>query len=132
MVTNTTQTTEVVETGELRDRLGRTITPSARRAELVGEWRASGLTQAAFARREGINYTTFCSWVQERRRAVGGRAPAMRAVQPSPGPLVRFAEVSVPGAGTSAASLEVRLPDGTLVRGEKVAEVTQLVRALRG
>jgi len=52
MVTNTTATTELVETGETRDRLGRKITPVARREELVGAWQGSGLTQAEFARRE--------------------------------------------------------------------------------
>jgi hypothetical protein len=36
MVTNTTATTEWVETGEKRDRVGRKITPAARRAALVG------------------------------------------------------------------------------------------------
>ncbi len=54
MVTNTTLTTELVETGERRDRIGRRITPAARRGELVEAWRVSGLTQAEFARREGI------------------------------------------------------------------------------
>lgn len=61
MVTNTTLTTELVETGEKRDRLGRRITPAVRRAELVEGWRASGLTQAEFARREGIIYSSVCN-----------------------------------------------------------------------
>lgn len=51
--------------GEKRDRLGRKRTQKSRREELVQEYRRSGLTQEAFAKREGINYTTFCSWVQE-------------------------------------------------------------------
>lgn len=124
MVTNTTQTTELVETGEVRDRLGRTITPAARRAELVAAWGASGRTQAAFARSEGVNYTTFCSWVQEQRTA-GHRPRSARR------PLVRFAEVRLPAAPSCASGLEVRLPDGTLVRGERAADLAQLVRALR-
>jgi hypothetical protein len=76
MVTNTT--VELVETGEQRDRIGRRITPAARRAELVAAWRASGLTQAAFTRREGIIYSSFASWVQAdrlrpaRRKVVSG------------------------------------------------------------
>lgn len=51
MVTNTTLTTELVETGEKRDRIGRKITPGPRRAELVAAWQASGLTQAEFGKR---------------------------------------------------------------------------------
>jgi hypothetical protein len=46
---------------------------------------------------------------------------------------MRFAEVSVPGTSlASAASLEVRLADGTMIRGEKVADLVQLLKALRG
>lgn len=37
-------------------------TPALPREELLPAYEASGLTQSAFARREGINYTTFCSW----------------------------------------------------------------------
>jgi transposase-like protein len=133
MVTNTTpSTTELVETGEVRDRVGRTITPRARRAELVAAWRQSGRTQAAFAKAEGVNYTTFCAWVQQQSRAGGERPPAMRSVKQSSLPPMRFAEVSVPGTSlASAASLEVRLADGTMIRGEKVADVVQLLKALR-
>ena len=35
----------------------------ARRAELVAEYRRSKLTMAAFARREGLAYSTFAGWV---------------------------------------------------------------------
>ena len=122
MVTHTTQatTTELVVTGETRDRLGRTITPVARRAELVAGWRASGLTQAAFARREGVRYTTFVSWVQEEGRKPGPRTAPGR---------IKFAEVRLPSA--SMAGLEVRLPDGTVLRGGNAADLATLVRALR-
>ena len=126
MVTNTMQatTTELVVTGETRDRLGRTITPVARRAELVTAWRASGMTQAAFAQREGVRYTTFVSWVQEE-----GRKPAPRPAPVRPPGRINFAEVRLPAA--NAAGLEVRLPDGTVVRGGNAADLATLVRALR-
>jgi hypothetical protein len=49
---------------------------------------------------------------------------------PAQGPTtVRFAEVALPAR--RAGGLEVRLPDGTTVRGERVAELAALVRALR-
>lgn len=114
---------ELVETGETRDQLGRKITPAARREELVAAWRQSGLTQAAFARREGVRYPTFASWVQQARR-IGGRMGASA-------PKVRFAEVQLPTT-RSAPAVEVRLPDGTVVRGANAAEVATVVRALRG
>ena len=45
---------EVVETREKRDACGRRVTPAERREARGAEWRQSGLTQAAFARREGV------------------------------------------------------------------------------
>lgn len=123
MVTNTTVTTELVETGETRDRLGRKITPWERREELVAAWRQSGLTQAAFARREGVQYSTFASWVQEARRHGGSAAPQAAKV--------RFAEAHVPGVA-STPKVEVHLSDGTVVRGTSAREVAMVVQALRG
>ena len=124
MVTNTTVTTELVETGEQRDRIGRKITPAARRAELVAAWRESGLTQAAFARREGVTYSSFAAWVQAaRRRGAGAPRPKTAALQ--------FAEVRLPRPAPAALPLEVRLPDGTMLRGTHAAELAALARALR-
>ena len=79
MVTNTAATTELVETGEKRDMLGRRRTPSARRTELLTAFRQSGLTQSAFAKREGIRYSTFCTWAQAEREA--GRLPVAQKTQ---------------------------------------------------
>ena len=59
----TTITAEVVKAEGKRARDGRTITPAARRAELVCGYRASGLTMEQFARREGIKRTTLAKWV---------------------------------------------------------------------
>ncbi|HEY0943925.1 MAG TPA: hypothetical protein VGD81_01615 [Opitutaceae bacterium] len=45
---------------------------------------------------------------------------------------VRFAEVALPtSASTGGGGLEVRLADGTVVRGGRVEELAALVRALR-
>ena len=121
MVTNTTVTMELVETGEKRDRVGRKITPATRREELVGAWQRSGLTQAEFARREGVRYPTFASWVQQQRARNG-------AVKPG-GPKLRFDEVQLPAS--QARGLEARLPDGTTLQAERVEELVALIRALR-
>lgn len=45
----------------------RRSTPPTRRRQLLTEFERGGLSAAAFARRHGIPYTTFCSW---RRRQV--------------------------------------------------------------
>jgi transposase-like protein len=91
-----------------------------RRAELLAAFAQSGLTRTEFARREGIKYTTLCNWVQQEGKA-GEPVKALRAV--------RFAEVAL-GAGV-ARELEVRLSDGTTLRGESVAGLAALARALR-
>ena len=115
-------TTEVVDTGEKRDTRGRRVTPVERRTQMVAAYRASGLTMAAFARRERVNYATFAGWVAKGQRTAAARRP------------MEFAELRMPLAAPSAASgehLEVRLPDGTVLRGARVADVVALVRALR-
>ncbi len=115
-------TAEVVDTGEKRDGRGRRAIPRAQRMALVDAYRASGMSMAAFARRERINYTTFVGWIQR-------TAPA---ASNSPIP---FATVEMPAVATSGAKpghgLEVQLPDGTMLRGARVADLVALVRALR-
>jgi transposase-like protein len=117
-------TAELMETGEKRDARGRRITPREQRAQWLQAYQASGLTMAAFARREGIKYATFAHWVLKAQKA----APAK--------PRIRFAELPLPLPGVATAptseQLEVRLPDGTVLRGTRVADVAALVRALRG
>jgi transposase-like protein len=123
MVTKTTLA--LVETGEKRDRLGRKITPRARREELVAAWRESGLTQAAFARREGVIYSSFVTWVQAARV---GSAQAKPAAAP-----VRFVEAMLPAPALSpsAFALCVRLPDGTELRGQQARDLVELLHVLR-
>ena len=116
-------TAELVETGEKRDARGRRVTPQDRRTQCVQAYRESGLTMAAFARREKINYATFAGWVAKAGKVAAPKSP------------LRFAEVRLPFAPldppAASAPLEVRLPDGTSVRGSSVVEVAALARALR-
>jgi transposase-like protein len=114
--------TDVVETREKRDKRGRRMTPAERRRQLVQGYRASGQTMAAFARRERINYATFAGWVAKASR------------EPSAHPPLKFAELALPFTpppALPAEVLEVRLADGTVLRGSRVADVVALVRALR-
>jgi transposase-like protein len=111
--------TELVDSGETRDRRGRRITKAQRRVELVAEFSSSGLTMAAFARREGLNYATFAGWVAAQR------------AEPAKSP-IKFTEVKLPLLPPADdAPLEVRLPDGTMVRGGKVGDLVTLLKALR-
>lgn len=118
-------TTEVVETGDKRDTRGRRVATAERRAQLVQGYQTSGLTMAAFARREGIKYATFAHWVLKAQQAGGTSAK----------PRIKFTELQLPfpaPAPTSTSeSLEVHLPDGMMLRGKRVADLVALVRALR-
>jgi hypothetical protein len=93
------------------------------------------LTQSAFARREGLRYSTFCTWAQAERQSGGlPMAPAgrkgRRAV-PTAAATVQFAEVKLGPVAAPVPGLEVHLPDGTLLRGGSAVELAALVRALR-
>jgi hypothetical protein len=64
-------------------------TPPARRAELLAAFERSGLCAAAFARQQGIRYTTFCGW--RHRRTKTEPAPAFVQVELSePAPAVEL------------------------------------------
>src|SRR2546430_10037428 len=116
-------TTEVLDEKSKRDTRGRKIIEGApRREELLASYEQSGLTQKAFSRLEGINYHTLVAWLSQQRRS----APA---VGPGTAPL-RFEEVRLLGS-VDLPSLEVRLPEGTVVRGQDVAKVAALGNALR-
>ncbi len=119
-----TITTELMADGQKRDRRGHRITTPERRAELLLAYEASGLSGAAFARREGIAYPTFATWVQ--RRAAGTtQAPAKPPPANRP---VRFTELRL----AARSPLEVVLPGGLVVRGTDAGAMAALVRALGG
>jgi len=109
----TTITAEVLKAEEKRSGDGRRITPAARRAELVTEYRASGLTMDQFARRQGLKQTTLAKWVYLADHA--GRRAAR----------VQFAEVKLPAVSRWA--FELTLPNGWVVRA---ADATALAALL--
>jgi transposase-like protein len=117
-----TNQAELIDTGEKRGGRGRRLVTAQQRMELVEAYQRSGLTQAAFARREGVIYSTFAGWVH--------RSSARKPRQGTDAP-VRFAEVNLSAVTGLGAALEVRLPDGTVLRGSRAAELAELVRALR-
>lgn len=124
----TTVSAEVMDGGERRGKRGRRLVPEARRHELVEEYVRSGLTRMEFARRAGVKYTTLCSWVKH-----AGAQPSAEAAQAAHTrvkPLVNFTEVTLPVG--AAGGWEVRLADGTAIRGSGREDLAALVRALRG
>lgn len=112
---------EVCAEAAKRDERGRRIVDGDERERVLAAYAGSGLTQKAFARREGINYHTFVAWLGRARR---GEAPAAGT---SP---VRFREIALE-RGATHAPLEARLPDGTVVRGEDPQTLATLIGLLR-
>ncbi len=117
---------EVVDVGEKRDSRGRRAFPSTERRKLIGAYRANRMTMAEFARREGINYSTMAGWVhRDRPKCAASTKRAIEFAQ------VRLPMAAMPQFPASRAELEVRLPDGTVLRGGRVTNLVALVKALR-
>lgn len=113
---------ELVDVGEKRDGRGRKIVSAQERQRLLAAYEASGLTQKVFCRREGVAYGTFVAWLGRHRRS--RERPSLPASAPA-----SFQELCL--GGGARAALEVRLPDGVMIRGESARELAELVRALR-
>ena len=64
-----------------RDVLGRVTLPAAQREALLDEFERSGMMGRPFAKLLGINYPTFASWIQKRRRARGDYATLAKPAQ---------------------------------------------------
>ena len=112
----TTTAAEMVIEDFKRDEKGRRITPRAKREELVEAYRASGLTMAQFARREGINWLTLAKWsLADEARS---RAP------------VRFAEMKL-GLPAAAWAYEVTLPNGMTVRAASAPALVAMLELIR-
>ncbi len=118
-----TITTQLLQDATKRGGDGRRMTPPERQAELLAEYEASGLSMAGFARREGLKYPTFASWVKKCAAQSAAR-PERSTIAP------RFAEVRWPAMPASGAELSVTLPDGLILRGAAPVALAALVRAL--
>jgi hypothetical protein len=116
-------TTELIDSGTKVDGRGRRIVTVQEREALIGAYRGSGMTQRAFAQREGIKYSTFTAWLQRRRHGAANSGKAAFAE------VALLAESRAPALSTG--ELSVQLPDGMLVRGHRVREIAELVQALR-
>jgi transposase-like protein len=113
-------TTEVITGEKKRDARGHRLYDRERKERILEGYDKSGLTQKAYARKEGIKYSTLVYWLQNWRR---GPQVVKRS-------RIKFTELSVPTAATGC-RLEVVLSDGTLVRGSDARELAALVSFLR-
>ena len=107
-------TTELVDTGEKRAKNGRRMIPAEAREALIAEYETSGLTQRAFALREGLSFCTFTTWLARQRKAQRKS---------------KFTEVSVAQPKESGV-LEIVLPNGVVLRGKEVEPLAALMERL--
>jgi predicted HTH domain antitoxin len=115
------------------DKRGHVRTPPERREELLAEFDRSGLTLTRFAELAGVRYSTFATWLQQRRNK---RAASQDKEKVTPKP-VRFAEVLMDGTlqpvPSVACALAVSLPGGAhlvLTEASQVPLAAQLIAAL--
>ena len=128
-----------------RDTLGRVTLTGEQREHLLDEFERSGLKGVPFARLAGVNYPTFASWIQKRRRARGDYARVSRRQASAGGEPPRAlswveAVLASPqsaapgtGTGTGAAALQLNLPGGahlTITTPQQAALAAQLLKAL--
>lgn len=95
------------------DKRGRVRLPPERREALLAEFDRSGLSLTRFAELAGVRYSTFATWLQQRRNKAGTTSQDQEMDRPEP---VCFAEVLV-DAGLQpdqavAGALKVLLPGG--------------------
>ena len=132
-----------------RDTMGRVRVPAARREALLDEFERGGASGQAFAAMVGVRYSTFATWMQDRRRAVRARgghaAPAALATRSSspgaaarPTEAVRWLEAVVAGppaaaerSRTGAATLPVSLPGGARLEISGIDQVVLVAALLR-
>ena len=139
-MTNTKPANEVLRT----DVLGRVKTPRARQEALLDEFERSGVSGQKFAALVGINYQTFATWAQRRRRERGTVPPRTRPrparprATPEPGTAgpLRLLEAVVEKAARAVPEgvpLCVQLPGGARVEvgdARQAALAAALLRAL--
>jgi hypothetical protein len=129
-----------------RDVLGRVTATKAQREALLDGFERSGLKGKPFARVAGVNYQTFASWIQKRRRARGDDAPGVgnellerRAIKPVQSLYLLEAVVAQPASTLAPEAppnnqvLEVLLPGGAkllIANAPQVALAAQLIAAL--
>ena len=137
-MTNTTLPNEVLKT----DVLGRVKTPRARQEALLDEFEQSGVSGTKFAALIGVNYQTFATWAQRRRRERGktslrAKRTGASATPCASGPL-RLLEAVVEcheEGAREGGPLCVQLPGGARVEvgdARQAVLAAELLRALVG
>ena len=130
-----------------QDVLGRVRMPREQRERILDEFENSGLPGTQFAKRHGLNYQTFASWVQKRRRARSEYAASLPSSNSDTPPPPALTEVflslpsdhkdqSISSAGTIASlteppPLRIDLPGGTTLQLENTSQVPLVIELIQ-
>lgn len=136
-MTNTNLPDEVLKA----DVRGRVRPTPQRREALLDEFERAGVSGQRFAALVGVNYQTFASWVQKRRKVRGQHplaAGQARGMGPAAAGTLRWVEAVVENGAVGSreaegASLWVHLPGGARMEiggGREAALAAQVLRAL--
>jgi transposase-like protein len=102
------------------DEAGRVWTPRELRDGVLDEFERSGMSATQFAKRLGVKYPTFASWVQQRRRERGA------------GDKLQWVEATVAAPTVSPRkALTVHLPGGARVEVGDVGQAKMTAVLLR-
>lgn len=97
--------------------------PSDQRLQMIEQFRRSGLTRAAFSRRNGIPLTTLNWWLAKRSQVSNLPAPVVfNEVRPAP-------TETLPG---NSWAMEIVAPSGLTIRCREELTVRDLARLIRG
>lgn len=123
-----TDTTSAIPPAQIlkTDVLGRVKTPKARREEILDEFERSGLSGTKFAELTGINYQTFATWAQHRRRT---RRQYPQARPPVSDPTRWLEAIVQKTAPTTTRGLLIHLPGQGRM---EVSDAAQAVLAAAG
>ena len=119
------------------DALGRVRTSVERREAILDEFERSGVSGPKFAEVHGINYQTFSTWRQKRKRERGEYPEAKAKGKNTAAPTFALIETSPAAEAKSDADmgLELVLPGGATLRIDnenQAALAAVLLRTLEG
>lgn len=88
------------------DVLGRVKTSKQQREAMLDAFERSGLSGTKFAAVAGVNYQTFASWLQKRRRATGAYRPGAERSNQNKNKSAKQAATKMPALGWVEAVVE--------------------------
>jgi transposase-like protein len=123
--TNDASTTDIIKA----DARGRTRYTEEYKREVLDAFEQSGLSGMQFAKRCGVKYPTFASWVKRRKQAANGHGDGEAGPPVGANPFI-IAEIR---EDESASGLSVTFPGGVVARAttrEQIVLLVELMRAL--